>query len=377
MDKPTSRFLSLDVFRGMAIAMMILVNNPGSESYIYAPLDHARWFGCTPTDLVFPFFLFAVGNSMSFAMKKYEELGEGAFLRKVFQRTILIILISYIVHFFPFISYSAQAGWGTRFDFTHMRIMGVLQRIALAYCAASLIIHYFKPGRAAFMAVFLLLVYWIILIGFGQPGHPLSLSGNAVLKLDRFLFSDQHLYHGEGVPFDPEGLLSTIPAISSVLFGYLAGAFVQQKGKNVESTAMLLLAGNLLIGAAYCWNLVFPISKKLWTSSFVLYSTGIALVILAILIYLVEIKVWTRWTKLFTPFGKNPLSIYILSDLVVLTYFSIPMHPGKNFYGWFYLTVFKPLAGPWNGSLLFALFHVLIFWMVAWYLDKKKIYFRV
>lgn len=374
------RFLSLDVFRGMTIAMMILVNDPGSWNYVYGPLDHAKWFGCTPTDMVFPFFLFAVGNAMSFSMKKYEQLGNKAVLGKIFRRTILIIVISYLIHFYPLVRYNVVThSWTNKFNLDHIRIMGVLQRIALAYCFASLLIHFAGSKKALWIGCLILPLYWAILLLFGDPGAALTLQGNAVLKLDLWLFGPNHLYHGEGVPFDPEGVLSTLPAISSVIFGFVAGEFIQRKGKTFECVAKLMMGGVLLVAAALCWNLVFPIAKKLWTSSFVLFTTGWALIFIAVFLYLLEIRKWNpgNWAHFFTVFGKNPLFIYILADVVVLTYFAIPMTPGGNMYGWLYEAVFRPLAGNWNGSLLFAIFHVLLFWVIALWLDRKKIYIRV
>ncbi|GAA4302757.1 DUF5009 domain-containing protein [Compostibacter hankyongensis] len=379
LNRP-GRFLSLDVFRGMTIAMMILVNNPGSWRYVFAPLDHAKWFGCTPTDLVFPFFLFAVGNAMSFSMKKYEALGQAAVLWKIFRRTALIFLISYAIHFYPFFRYDAVThSWSHKFHLDHIRIMGVLQRIALAYCAAALLIHYLGLRRALLIGILILPAYWGLLMWLGDPGAQLTLEGNAVLKLDRFLFGPDHLYHGEGVPFDPEGVLSTLPAVSSVIFGYRAGVFIQQKGKSYECVAGLFLAGTLMLALALCWNPLFPIAKKLWTSSFVLYTTGLALYVIAVLIWLLEIRAWNpgNWSRFFTVFGKNPLFIYILADVVVLSYFAIPMTPGRNMYGWLYTVVFQPLFGNWMGSLAFAVFHVLLFWLVGLWLDRKKIYIRV
>ncbi len=364
----------------MTIAMMILVNNPGSWTYVYAPLDHARWFGCTPTDLVFPFFLFAVGNAMSFSMKKYEARGQAAVLRKIFTRTVLIILISYLIHLYPFVRYDAASGaWTHKFHFDHLRIMGVLQRIALAYCCAALLIHFAGARAAAWTALALLPLYWGLLMLFGDAGAQLTLQGNAVRKLDLWLFGPAHLYHGEGIPFDPEGLLSTLPSVSSVIFGFVAGAFVQREGKTYACIAKLLLAGLLLVVAALLWAPWFPLAKKLWTGSFVLYTTGMAMLLLGALLYAVEMRAWKplRWPRFFMAFGMNPLFIYILADLVVLTYLAIPMEPGGNLYGWLYQRAFRPLFGDWNGSLMFAIAHVLLFWLVARWLERRKIFVRV
>ncbi|HEX6226690.1 MAG TPA: heparan-alpha-glucosaminide N-acetyltransferase domain-containing protein, partial [Chryseolinea sp.] len=262
------RFPSLDVFRGMTIAGMILVNTPGSWEYVYPPLRHAAWNGCTPTDLVFPFFLFAVGNALSFSISKYQALGTDKVLQKILSRTALIFLIGIFLNWFPFVRWAEGElvfkSWDT------LRIFGVLQRIALAYCGAALIVHFFRPKQAFIAALTLLVGYWVILLSFGD----LTLEGNAVLKLDRWLLGEDHLYKGyfsailnQNIAFDPEGLLSTIPAIASVIFGYLAGSYIKRKGNSYETIAHLMVAGLLAIFIAFCWNGFFPINKPIWSSS--------------------------------------------------------------------------------------------------------------
>src|SRR5690348_3731436 len=191
MNKLSDRFTSLDVFRGMTICLMIIVNNPGSGAAAYPPLEHSHWFGCTPTDLVFPAFLFAVGNALSFSIKKYEAISNGAVLRKIFKRTILIFLLGYLMYWFPFVHRDAS-GQLTFNPISQTRIMGVLQRIALAYCFGSLIVHFFSKRTAVILSVLILVGYWFILLDFGNPGAQLTMTGNAVLKLDRFLFGNAH-----------------------------------------------------------------------------------------------------------------------------------------------------------------------------------------
>src|SRR6478672_4687152 len=300
MRQPSPRFLSLDVFRGMTICFMIIVNTPGSGAAPFAPLEHAGWHGFTPTDLVFPSFLFAVGNAMSFSLDKYRELGSGAFFKKVLSRTILIFLLGYLMYWFPFFRLDAQhhiigAPIG------HTRIMGVLQRIALCYFFASLFIHYLSRKQIIIVSISLLLGYWILLLIFGDHQQPFSMLGNAGMYLDRFLMGTNHLYHGEGIPFDPEGWLSTLPAIVNVVAGYFAGRFIQERGKQYETLAKLMLVGCLLIFIALCWNLIFPINKKLWTPPFVLLTSGIDLLLISALVYIIEMlnrnNNW--WTKFF------------------------------------------------------------------------------
>ncbi|MHB1922780.1 MAG: acyltransferase family protein [Chitinophagaceae bacterium] len=375
MNQTNERFISLDVFRGLTICLMIIVNTPGFGAHPYWPLEHSHWNGFTPTDWVFPSFMFAVGNAMSFAMKKYEAMGNKAVLTKIFKRTILIFLTGYLMYWFPFFRLD-KAGHIISAPFSHTRIMGVLQRIALAYCVASLVIHYFSQRTAIIFTILLLLGYWAVVMAFGDPGAQLTMTGNAGLHLDKFLFGDNHLYHGEGIPFDPEGVLSTLPSIGNVIAGYLTGKFIQKKGKNFECISKMMLAGNLLIGLALLWNLVFPINKKLWTSSYVLYTVGLDLVILAILIYFIEMKSWKRGTKFFLVFGKNPLPIYVLSELLIVVLMMIRVAPKTNFSMWINQVFFQHISpGPF-GSLLFALCYMLVCWSFGWWLDKRKIYIR-
>jgi predicted acyltransferase len=371
------RFLSLDVFRGMTIAGMILVNTPGSWEYVYAPLRHASWNGCTPTDLVFPFFLFAVGNALSFSMPKYQALGTDKVLQKIFTRTLLIFLIGLFLNWFPFIRWSE--GELVFKPWSNLRIFGVLQRIALAYCGAALIVHFCKPKQVFIAGLSLLVAYWLILLSFGD----LTLEGNAVLKLDRWLLGEEHLYKGyfsallnQNIAFDPEGLLSTMPAVASVIFGYLAGKYIREKGNSYEMISHLLVAGLLSIFIGLSWNIVFPINKPIWSSSYVFYSTGLALSILAIIIFLVDLKGRQGWTNPFVLFGKNPLLIYALSGILVRIY-GLILVGDTNAYGGLYQYIFQPLAGNFVGSLLFAIAHVLLFLGIAWLLDRKRIYLKV
>ena len=389
----SQRFFSLDVFRGATVALMILVNNPGSWSNIYPPLAHAPWHGCTPTDLVFPFFLFAVGNAMAFVFPRLEQAGSNVFLRKVFTRSILIFLIGLFLNWAPFVQWRSG-----ELVFRHwvdplrpengVRILGVLQRIALCYLFASLIIYYFKLRGAFFMAFLLLTGYWMLCLFLGDPLDPFSLSGYFGNSIDRAILGVPHLYKGEGVPFDPEGLTSTIPAIVQVLFGYFAGHYIIQKGKNYEMVTHLLVAGGLLVFAGFSWDMSFPINKKIWTSSYVLYTSGLAMLVLGTMIYLIELRGYRGApTRFFNVFGKNPLFIYFMSGFLikVLALFRWVDHfneAGKPVYTsalpWFYQHICKPVSDNLkNGSLLYAIALVLFFWAMGWWMDRKKIYIRV
>ena len=316
MNQQQQRFLSLDVFRGMTVCFMIIVNTPGSGAMPYSPLEHATWHGFTPTDLVFPSFLFAVGNAMSFTRNRYKLMGDSALLRKVIKRTILIFLLGYLMYWFPFFRLNA-AGHVVGAPIHDTRIFGVLQWIALCYFFASLMIHYLSRRTIIVVSMGLLIGYWLILLFFGDPNEPFSLLGNAGLFIDKAILGTNHMYHGEAIPFDPEGILSTLPAIVNVIVGYYAGRFIQLNGKGYNSIAKLMLVGSMFIFVALCWNMIFPINKKLWSSPFVLLTTGIDMVIISALIFVLEIENWNplKWTNFFVVFGKNPLiHIYPLRD---------------------------------------------------------------
>jgi predicted acyltransferase len=381
MRQPSQRFLALDVFRGMTICFMIIVNTPGNGATTYAPLLHANWNGFTPTDLVFPSFMFAVGNAMSFVMLKWSSLSQSQVLAKIFKRTFIIFLLGFLMYWFPFVHYNDQHQLvGNPFD--HTRVMGVLQRIALGYCFASLMVLYLKPKPVFMLSVIMLIAYWIILLLFGDPADPYNMLTNAGTKLDIWLLGANHSYHGEGVAFEPEGVLSTIPAIVNVTFGYLAGKWIQLKGKEYEGLAKLLLAGVLLVALALGWDRFFPINKKLWTSSFVLLTVGIDCIILAALIYVTDFlqkrnPIAIGWAYFFEVFGKNPLFIYLLSEVgaILLWFFGA----GDNYqplYQWIFQNIFSH-AGMYFGSFLFAISFMLVCWLVGYIMDKRKIYVRV
>ncbi|MGN6438137.1 MAG: acyltransferase family protein [Agriterribacter sp.] len=390
------RFYPLDIFRGATVALMILVNNPGSWNYVYPPLDHARWHGCTATDLVFPFFLFAVGNSLAFVIPRLQEQGSAAFWKKTIRRTVLIFVTGLLLNWFPFVKYNA-AGELVAKTWDTLRIPGVLQRIAVCYFFASVIIFYLKPTKTFATAILLLLIYWVLCILLGKPGDLYSLQGWFGTAIDRSLLGENHLYHGEGVAFDPEGIASTLPAIVSVLLGFMAGDYIRQKIKSAANAlqdangyypviATLYTIAMLLVFTGLCWNTVFPLNKKIWTSSYVVYTSGLAMAVLAIIIHIVEVyHIRGGWTRFFNVFGKNPLFIFVLSGVWVRLYGLFRIEEGikdglpvyKGLGNWMYDHLFAPLFGNMNGSLFYAIFHVLIFWALAWWLDKKKIYIKV
>ncbi|MGF2413125.1 acyltransferase family protein [Ferruginibacter sp.] len=375
MITTAQRFTALDVFRGMTICFMIIVNTPGNGATTFSPLLHASWHGFTPTDLVFPSFLFAVGNAMSFVMPKWSNLSQREVPWKIFKRTAIIFLLGYLMYWFPFVRRDV-AGNFIFSPFAETRVFGVLQRIALCYGIASLIIYYCKPKAALILSVLFLFAYWILLYLFGDATDPLGMQTNAGARLDVWLLGEKHLYHGEGVAFDPEGLLSTLPAIVNVTAGYFVGKYIQQKGNSFEGLTILLLTGAALIFAAYCWNFSFPVNKKLWTSSFVLLTVGLDCVIIAAIIYIINFKQKTSWTYFFEVMGRNPLFIYLLSELGAILLWFFKADSKTAFYQWTYNHVFS-YAGSYTGSFLFALSFMLLCWLVGYILDKRKIYIRV
>ena len=372
------RFYSLDVFRGATVCLMILVNNPGSWAHIYAPLKHAPWHGLTPTDLVFPFFLFAVGNALSFVMPKLEAAGPATFWKKVLKRTALIFLIGLFLNWWPFVKsddYSFKV-------FENVRIMGVLQRIALAYFFAAVIAYYFKGVKSFYMAMLLLLGYWALCL-VGNPIDPYSLEGWFGTAIDKAILGVTHLYKGEGTPFDPEGLVSTIPAIAQVLLGYLVGNHIKEKGSTKECVPAMLnglfIAAIALLVTGFCWDMVMPINKKIWTSSYVVYTTGLSTLTIATMIYFIEIKgVKSKISSFFDVFGKNALFVFALSAFLPKGLNLIKLGDGVTPWNWLYKNVYIHIPGtPENGSLAYALTVISFMWLICWWLNKRKVYIKV
>lgn len=400
---------------------MILVNNPGTWAHIYDPLEHAPWHGLTPTDLVFPFFLFAVGNALSFVMPRLEAGGDAVFWKKVLKRTGLIFLIGLFLNWLPFVVEVNRLAEGatafhretifkgfTWIDLTKdkagnivetvrgIRILGVLQRIALCYFFASVIIYYLKPAKAFLAGLILLLLYWLLCY-LGNPADPYSLHGWFGTSIDKFILGETHMYKGEGIPFDPEGLMSTMPAIVQVIFGYLVGNYIQggtrQAGQlppAIGSTAQTgegmyrMLSGLFVIGVGFlitgfCWDMVFPINKKIWTSSYVIYTTGLAIITISTMIYMIEIKnIRGGLARFFDVFGKNALFVFALSAFLPRTLSLIKLGDGVNPWNWLYkkVLIYTPGAKE-NGSLLYALCVITFMWAICWWMDRKKIYVKV
>ena len=372
----SNRFLSLDMFRGLTICLMIVVNTPGTGAHFYDYLTHANWFGFTLADLVFPSFLFAMGNAMSFSMGKMKETTANVFWKKVIKRSVIIFLLGYLMYWFPFFRQGMDGVWELK-PFAETRIMGVLQRIALCYFVTAIIFYYLSEKAAIILSVILLLGYWAILYLFGQSGAELEMATNAVTRFDLFVLGEGHIYKRDSIPFDPEGILSTLPSIVNVIGGFIAGSFIQRIGKTFEGIAKLLIVGFLLMALARWWDLVLPISKKLWTGSFVLYTVGIDLSIMAILIYFIELKQKHFGVEFTTVFGKNPLFIYLFSELFFITLRLIPVNSEMDAFEWVSERIFQRIFPGSFGAFVTAIVFMLVCWSLGWWLNKKRIYIKI
>lgn len=387
------RSRSLDVFRGAAVALMILVNNPGSWEHLYPPLAHAAWHGVTPTDLVFPFFLFAVGNALALTLPALRD-DPAAFWRRVARRTALIFAIGLLLNASPFVRWNA-AGELVQRDWETLRLMGVLQRIALAYGAAAAIVWLCGRGTRVVPVLaataLLLLGYWAACLAFGAPGDPYSLPGWFGTAVDRALLGESHLYRGEGRPFDPEGLASTAPAVAQVLLGWWAGQRVASGRRDAALVAQLLLWATALLALAWLWQLQLPLNKKIWTPSYVLHTSGLALMALAVCVHWIEVRgrpaeLW-GWARFFEVFGRNPLFVFVLSVLVPRFLALLRWQDGVTGDGaprwtsplpFVYDTVFAGIGSdPRLGSLLFALVNLALYGVLAGWLDRRRIHLRV
>ncbi len=362
----SGRLMSLDVFRGMTVAFMIIVNTPGTWSHVYAPLRHASWHGCTPTDLVFPSFLFISGVAMWYSLRKYNFEFSGPALFRILRRVALIFLVGLFLNIFP------------RFgrDYNTLRIMGVLQRIALAWGLGSIIVLLVKRNYIWISTLILLFGYWALMYFFGGS-DPYSLEGNFARQVDLSILGENHLYKGFGVPFDPEGLLSTIPAAGTVLLGFMAGNLISSFGASWKTAGLLAIIGAGLIGAGLLWGQYFPINKPIWTSSYVLYAGGTGMMVLALMFIIVDIWGLKGWTGFFNTFGTNALFTYVLAGIWTKTMLAVKVGE-VTLYNWIFTHICSPLFNEQKiASLMFAIMQVLIIWAFGYILYRKKIIIRL
>jgi len=358
--------MSLDVFRGMTVVFMIIVNTPGTWSHVYAPLRHASWHGCTPTDLVFPSFLFISGVAMWYSLRKFNFEFSGASLVRILRRVALIFAVGLFLTIFP------------RFarDYGTLRIMGVLQRIALAWGLGAVLVLLVKKNYIWIATAIILLGYWALMYFFGGS-DPYSLEGNFARTVDLAVIGENHLYKGFGIPFDPEGLLSTLPATATVLLGFMIGNLITSKGTSWKTAGLMSLIGALLIGAGLLWGQFFPINKPIWTSSYVLYAGGIGMIILALMFVIVDILNLRGWTVFFNTFGINALFTYVLAGMLTKTLLVIKIGE-QSLYNWIFTNVFSPLFQEQKlASLLFPIVLVIVIWSLGYILYRKKIIIRL
>lgn len=401
----TNRYVALDVLRGMTVAGMILVNNPGTWGSIYPPLRHAAWAGCTPTDLVFPFFLFVVGAAMAFSFAKYSEGLNATSVKKLIKRGILIFLVGLGLNAFPFYPTSPDPDltfWGNLADYWgHVRIVGVLQRIAMCYILGGLVALWLKSTKKIIISMGVLMgLHWLILFLIGDHSAPLvngaagsfSLAGQNADVIDLAIFGESHIYKGFGIPFDPEGLLGALSGACTVLLGYLIGNKIRNTESKIDVVAQLYTIGMLCLAGGLVWSLCYPIIKALWTGSYVLYAGGWSILMLAFFIYLIDVK---GKEKIFTPFkalGMNPLFAFVMAGLfakilgrMIKWTSMITLADGSvkektwSALSWFYNNVCVAIVGESNelSSLIYALVYVAVFTAMAMFLYKKKIVIKL
>jgi predicted acyltransferase len=414
------RSSAIDIFRGATVALMILVNNPGSLQHLYPPLAHAPWHGCTATDLVFPFFLTAVGLSLAMVMPGWQAAAASAFWRRWLQRSVLLFLLGLLLNAAPLVRWG-EAGQLVLRDVDTLRIMGVLQRIALAWAGAAVVLWWLRwrprPWHdVAWVVAGLLLGYWALCLALGDPQQPYSLEGYFGTAVDRAWLGPGHLYRGEGVPFDPEGLASTLPAVAQVLLGWMVGAWLHPLLRGTATSAAaaqrlvgLFAAATVLLALGHAWGWAMPINKKLWTSSYVLHTTALAMLALGLLL------VWLRPPPATAPpppgvlwqraaaglgrglarglaavaqdYGRNALALFVLSGLVPRLLGLLRWADGVDADGrprfitpwpWLYREVALPAVGDARlASLAMALGQVAVYWLIAHGMARRGWFIRL
>lgn len=381
---PQHRILSLDAFRGATILAMILVNNPGTWGAIYPPLAHAEWHGWTPTDLIFPFFLFIVGVAISYAFPKYMEKGatEAELMKKVWVRAAKIFGLGLIMSAYPF--FSLDGGFGLSDNLTEIRIPGVLERIAVCYLVASAIYLYAKKMTMHIWIWGLLIFYWLAMTLIPVPGHGAGMiddpEGNLAAWIDRMILTETHMYRGG--PYDPEGIFSTLPAIATTLLGVWSGSILRQDANPERRTSDLFLWGFVLLIIGYIWNGVFPINKPIWTSSYVVFSGGLAMSFLAISYWIIDVKQNRYYTYPFIVYGVNAIVVFFFSGIVARTMYMITWEAadgtGYSLHSWIYQTFFQPIPGSEEfSSMLFAFLWIFAWFIVLHIMYRKNIIIKV
>ena len=357
------RLISLDFFRGITIAGMIIVNDPGSWSHVYAPLLHAEWHGATPTDLVFPFFLFIVGVSITLSLSKLKSNPTSSIYIKILRRTLIIFGLGIFLSLFP------------NFDFENLRVAGVLQRIALVYLACSLLFLRSNFKSQLYIGIGLLILYWVFMMFIpfnGNPAGTLEPGENFAAWIDSFIVPGR-MYQET---WDPEGLFSTIPAIATGISGMLCGKLITELSKTSEKIIKLFFWGTIILIVSHFWDYTFPINKHIWTSSYVLYSSGLAMIILAASMWIIDEKNYTSNIKFGLVFGSNAIVAYVLHG-IVWRLFQFPIIGGVGFQKFWMDTGIGLGLSPKFVSLDWAIFYTLIIYMIVYQLYKRKIFIKI
>lgn len=368
----SSRRLSLDLFRGLTIIGMILVNTEGAGAPAYPILVHADWFGFTGADLVFPSFLFAMGSAL--ALTGRVETGEMAFWTKILRRGAIIFLLGVLLYWFPFVKHDA-AGHLILAPFADTRLMGVLQRTALCYVIAAAAARFMGPKALVALCVGLLAVYWTILLTCAPPAQALTKMGNFGNVIDVAVLGKSHLYQWDG-GFDPEGILGTLPSIVNVIAGYLAARFLKRSDDLGRVVTTFAIVGLVLAVAALLLSLVIPIGKKLWTPSFVGLTVGLDLMIMALFVQLYDRMGWRFGTTVMQPLGLNPLVIYLFSELLVVVLWWLPVGP-HDAWTWFCVDLVQKILPGALGALVCAVAYLFVCWALAYVMWRRKIIVRL
>jgi len=386
MTKENKRLLSLDILRGITIAGMLLVNNPGTWSYLYRPLEHAEWIGLSPTDLVFPFFIFCMGVSMAFSLKKFNYKISRPLMWKIVRRTVVLFLIGWVVQWFGHLVRGLCKGdpfVEAVNNLDTLRYLGVFQRLALVYFFGSLCVVLFNRKFIPWL-IGLILVAYALILGFGH-GYDFSLE-NIIAQIDNSVLGTDHMYHesafGESISFDPEGILSTLPCIAHVLIGYLVGRMILSVHNNSERVSTMLLWGTVMLLAGWLLQYGIPCGKKMWSSTFVLITCGMAMCIQAMLIHFVDIKGNKgSWARFFESFGVNPLALYLIGTVLAILFGAIPLgHDAEGGNITVHSAVydfFNSLFNEYTASALYAVCFVLLNWVIGHILYKKKVFIKI
>lgn len=370
---PQKRLKSLDFFRGFTVAAMILVNNPGNWNSIYAPLQHSEWNGCTPTDLIFSFFLFIIGVSVVYSMedKKRDRKNHSVLIRSILKRSLILFTIGIIL------------ALSSDFDLSNVRIPGVLPRIALVFCLSGILYVKTTTRTQVYIIVALLVGYYVLMNYVDVPGYGhanLDPANNLGAWLDRIVFTENHLWHG-GENSDPEGLLGTIPSVATTLIGVTAGTYLKtDKFPYNQKLGELIFCSVILYILAIIWNPYFSINKSLWSSSYVLYSASFSILFLAISYWLIDIKGFTKFISPFIAFGRNAITAYVIAGVVPVLLYKIEiLDNAKKVSLWNYanLHFFMPYFSPKMASLIPAVLMVLLIYAPIWWMYQRKIVIKI